>query len=129
MTTRPTITGHLCHTRPPAGWEDTPTLTPRVDRNGWVEGPLTGRSLTRIMAARCAVTANPLSDADLTWPAAPAADDDAAPATARATMDGVTDTLDDLDARIDALLAASITLATSEGVEPRGTGYVRHLRP
>lgn len=129
VTTRPTISGHLCHTRPPAGWEDTPTLTPRVDRNGWIEGPLTGRSLTRIMAARCAVTANPLSDADLTWPATPGTADGPATTGTRATMDGVSDTLDDLDAKIDALLAATITLATSEGIEARGAGYVRHLRP
>lgn len=120
VTTRPQNAGHLCSTSPPSGWEDTPTLTPRVDQRGWVEGPMTPRSLTRIMATRCSTAATVLSADELCWPPSPSAAP--TPGQDRATMDGVIDTLDDLDAKIDALLAASADLADAAGVHATRTG-------
>lgn len=124
-TSTPTCNGHVCATTPDLDWVT--VLAPRIDQHGWFGDALTPRSITRILAARCATTAPILPGTDRQAPpaAAPAL---STPAGPRATMDGVTDTLDSLDERIDAILAETITMTETQGLTASGKGYLRGVK-
>lgn len=115
--------GHVCHTSPPFG--DFPVFCPSIDRHGWFGPTLTARSMTRIMAARFDPTSALLTAADQPVEAsAPARE----PGTPPTSLEGMTKQWDDVDSKIDALLAASIDLAGGEGFKAEGKGYLRGRR-